>query len=177
MKSHNPFARRVIWAVAGTLFVALAYIGFNSRQNNVTESATATIPPELTPTSPPEFMMPTLLPPPSPEGREFFPEYVLHRYAYDEAAYPQYAEVLPDAPCATWENGGLSWSFFEDIPSMKLGWGASVWLPIYRFCGFPLPFPQKPTQTKIDDAPREWVTWKSTQLAIMPPGPTITPSP
>ncbi|MCY4106670.1 MAG: hypothetical protein OXG02_08195 [Chloroflexi bacterium] len=177
MKSKNPLTQRVIWVVAGVLFVALAYAVFNSRQNNATASTTATSPPELTLTSPPEFMMPTLLPQPNPDTLEFFPEYVMHRFSYDEAAYPQYAEVLPEAPCATWENGGLTWSYHENIPSMKLGWGTSVWLPIFRFCGFPLPYPQKPTQTKIDYAPREWVTWKSTQLAIMPPGPTITPSP
>ncbi len=134
---------------------------------------------ERTPTpeptsSPPEFMMPTVLPPPNPEILEFFPEYVMERYAYDPASYPQYAEVLPDAPCATWVNGGLTWSFFEDTATMKLGWGASVWIPIYRFCGFPLPYPQKPAQTKIENAPREWVIWKSTQMAGTPT-PTSSP--
>ena len=161
-------AQWIIWILAGTLIVVLAFVWISDREDNSTASAT--------PTTPPEFMMPTLLPPPHPERREFFPEYVLERYTYEPDSYPQYAEVLPEAPCATWENGGLSWSFFEDTPSMKLGWGASVWIPIYSLCGFPLPYPQKPTQTKTDNAPREWMIWKSTQVARMP-GPTVTPMP
>ena len=168
MNSHKPPAERISWVVAGALIAALAYGWYTSRENISTASAT--------PTAPPEFMMPTLLPPPEPEKLEFFPEYVMDRYAYDEAAYPQYAEALPEASCATWENGGLTWSFHEDIPSMKLGWGATLWKPIYRFCGFPLPYPQKPTQTEIGNAPREWMIWKATQVARMP-GPTVTPTP
>ncbi len=155
--------------VAAGLVLVVAFIILNASREN-TSSVLAT------PESPPLLVIPSLLPPPHTDGREFFPEYVLERYAYDPASYPQYAEVLPEAPCATWENGGLTWSFFEDIPSAKLGWGASVWLPIYRFCGFPLPYPQKPTQTKIENAPREWVIWKSTQMAGTPtPEPTSSP--
>ena len=168
MNSHKPLARLIIWVVAGALFAVLAYAWFISRENNATASAT--------PTAPLEFMMPTVLPPPNPEILEFFPEYVMERYAYDPASYPQYAEVLPEAPCATWENGGLTWSFLEDTATMKLGWGASLWLPIYRFCGFPLPYPQKPAQTKRENAPREWAIWKSTQMAGTPaPEPTSSP--
>lgn len=168
MNTHKPPAQLIIWVVTGALITALAYSWFTSREDNAAASAT--------PTAPPEFMMPTLLPPPHPDRLEFFPEYVMKRYAYDPDSYPQYAEVLPEAPCATWENGGLTWSFNEDIPSMKLGWGASVWKPIYRFCGFPLPYPQKPTQTRIENAPREWVIWKSTQIAGTPsPMPTSLP--
>ena len=180
--------------VAGMLLTVWAYTGCSDRErvNNISVPATATSPPartltsspELTSTSPPNlaltsppvFLMSTVLPPPDPEIQEIFPEYVMHRFTYDETAFPQYAAVLPDAPCATWENGGLSWSYREDLPNIRLGWVASLWLPIYRFCGFPLPYPEKPTQTRIENAPRDWVDWKMTQMAIMPP-PTITPAP
>ena len=124
----------------------------------------------------PTLVFPTIMPSPHLKGSEIFPEYVMDRYAYDEAAYPQYAEALPEAPCATWENGGLTWDFFEDHPEAKLGWSVSVWIPIYRFCGFPLPYPEKPLSTQFSRAPEEWVIWKATQVAKMP-GPTITPSP
>lgn len=124
----------------------------------------------------PTLAIPTLLPSPYPIDMKLFPEYMMDRYAYDEAAYPQYAEALPEAPCATWENGGLTWRYLEDRPEAKLGWCASVWLPIYRFCGFPRPYPRKPVSTRFSGAPEEWVIWKSTQVAKMP-GPTITPSP
>ena len=92
----------------------VAFIILNASREN-TSSVLAT------PESPPLLVIPSLLPPPNPEIPEFFPEYVLDRYAYDEAAYPQYAEALPEAPCATWENGGLTWDFFEDHPEAKLG--------------------------------------------------------
>ena len=130
--------------------------------------------PEVSPTllttseSLPTLTIPTLLPAPHPIDLQLFPEYALNRYAFGEAAYPQYSEALPEASCATWENGGLSWRFLEDHPEAKLGWSVSVWLPSYRFCGFPQPYPRKPVSTRYSGAPEEWLTWKATQLAEVP---------
>ncbi|MCY4106669.1 MAG: hypothetical protein OXG02_08190 [Chloroflexi bacterium] len=155
---------------AAALALAAAYFFLDRGREDSSKLPTTT-------DSLPTLAIPTLLPSPNPIDLEIFPEYVLERYAYDETAYPQYAEALPEASCATWENGGLTWRYLEDHPEGKLGWSVSVWLPIFRFCGFPQPYPRKPLSTRNSAAPEKWVIWKATQLAKMPPGPTITPSP
>lgn len=49
--------------------------------------------------------------------------------------------------CATWENGGLTWLYYEKDegpPNERLAyWGAWVKQPCYRFCGIPQPYPEK----------------------------------
>ena len=83
------------------------------------------------------------LPPPPYDNRPlYFPESILDSLEYGPDLYPEFAEANSDAPCATWENGGLTWLFFH-MPA-DLGWVVEVAQPDYRFCGISVPHPAKP---------------------------------
>ena len=99
---------------------------------------------------PPSFS-PTQLPlPPDLNKPVHFPEIALEYLEYGPDLYPLYAEAYPDAPCATWENGGLIWLVLSykvhaEFIAEAVGWLVQVRLPRFRFCGFPRPYPAKPT--------------------------------
>lgn len=86
-----------------------------------------------------------------------FPEENLEQFPYSAIAYAEFAEGLAaDTPCASWENGGISWwdpsevswerssVSAEEYPELWAGWNAIAKFPSFRFCGFPAPYPEKP---------------------------------
>lgn len=86
-----------------------------------------------------------------------FPEANLEQFPYSTTAYAKYAAGLAeDTPCASWENGGISWWDPSEIswersavsaiehPELWTSWHAILSFPRFRFCGFPAPYPEKP---------------------------------
>ncbi len=102
-----------------------------------------------------------------PDHPELWPERVMESYPYYPDSYPAWAEAYPDAPCATWVNGGLGWVFVEDATDVQGDWGVMVWQPVWRFCGFPRPYPEKPEKPG-DSMPPEWAEWDDNRLATTP---------
>lgn len=73
-------------------------------------------------------------------------------------------ELLPDhpfAPCATWENGGLTWEFVPQEGGEGF-WATAVWRPVWSFCGFPEPYPKLPVGRRLSIQPRAWQEWRAT---------------
>ncbi|MCY4105192.1 MAG: hypothetical protein OXG02_00570 [Chloroflexi bacterium] len=90
-------------------------------------------------------------------GGVMFSEEWLVRFPYSRTAYAEYAAGLTvDTPCASWENGGITWwdrravswerapEYLAAHPELAVGWDAIVHFPAFRFCGFPEPYPEKP---------------------------------
>ena len=72
---------------------------------------------------------------------------------FKPSLYPDFADALPDAVCATWENGGLIWDQLgisvqgNSLDVDASSWGVLVSMPEYRFCGIPEPYPDKPEES------------------------------
>lgn len=108
--------------------------------------------------------IPPIDPPPHVDMPLLFLEDSVETYPYSPDSYPAYAEAHPDAPCATWENGGLVWEYYVFQRPAQPSWVAVVGQPEFRFCGFPRPIPAKPP--------------KPTPIPIVPdPSPESTSSP
>ena len=97
---------------------------------------------------------------PNERNGMMFPEEWLEQFPYSSTAYAKYAEGLAaDTPCASWENDGIRWwdrsavswerfpEHVEEQPELLVGWDAVVAFPVFRFCGFPSPYPEKPVET------------------------------
>ncbi|MCY4009140.1 MAG: hypothetical protein OXF22_05255 [Anaerolineaceae bacterium] len=93
-------------------------------------------------------VLPTLQPPPAVDRPLYYSEDTLESgvLVYGPDLYPAYAEQLPESPCATWENGGLNWIYFDRTAPDEQGWFVELKQPDFRFCGFPTPYPAKPTE-------------------------------
>ena len=68
---------------------------------------------------------------------------VMPQYLYPDQV-EQYAwarRIGKELPCATWENGGLSWAL-----NVWLEWKIVVTLPSFRPCWVIPPFPEKPRE-------------------------------
>ena len=95
-------------------------------------------------------------PPPSLDQPFFLPESSFAELDFDPDTYPDFASLHPDAACATWENGGITWLAIHE----ELGWLAQILLPEFRFCGIPDPYPKKPEFLPL---PEEMDTYESVE--------------
>ena len=97
---------------------------------------------------------------PSAELYDMFLEEEMVAHEFCEECYPEYQEAYPDVSCATWSNHGLSWLRVH-VSDRGDVWAAAVWPPLWRFCGFPEPFPPKPEGMGV--VPEEWLQWYEEQ--------------
>lgn len=99
-----------------------------------------------------------------PQGAVMFGEAALDEKPFCPESYPEYAALNPEAECATWENGGLDWLLL-----LEGEWGVTVWQPLWRFCGVPRPYPEKPRRIAEFQPPAAWMEWWTTQGATATP--------
>ncbi len=138
--------------------IAVGYVSYMSEDSTATGSSTS-VPTQYSYQEP----VPTvLIPPEHPDAFFWVPEYAMERFSYGEDSYPQFEEILPDAPCATWENEGIGWVYWEDGGI----WIGRVYSPLWRFCGYPLPFPPKPDG--LGYAPKAWLDWTFNRPTTVP---------
>lgn len=144
---ENPRRLRNATLSALCLLLVLALLILESARH---EAAPA---PELRP----EMFATALAMPSRMPTKMMFPEDWLAQLPFSETDYAEYAAGLPaDTPCASWQNGGISWwdrsavdwdrapAHIAEYPFEREGWDALVAFPQYRFCGFPAPYPEKP---------------------------------
>ena len=115
-----------IWLLLLLLVLLMARLTHTAIGQEPTSANPITTPGNRTPLS-------IVSPPTDHNTPQFWPEHDFPAYPYCSGSYPDYAVAYPDAPCATWENGGLTWSYLNELT----GWGTVVWLPVHRFCGIP----------------------------------------
>ncbi len=150
---------RLLWIDGLSILLMTLVVGCT---NSMEESGTLTSYPD-----PHTFTaLPTMIPAyPDLNQSMLFPEAALEYFTYDPDAYPQFAEAFPDAPCATWENGGLTWFKHEGDEE----WAVRVRFSDYRLCGFPSSQPDKPTEPTMEWPPDEEVSERATEITLPPP--------
>lgn len=86
----------------------------------------------------------------------------LKLFAFEESELADHP--FTTAPCATWENGGLGWHLIPEIVDDEITekWVVAVWRPIWNFCGFPEPYPDKP-EDHFGVIPPEIIGWLAQQ--------------
>ena len=143
-----------VWILTAAALMLLVYVYFRDRAETPDSPPLPTASSEVLPASSEALSgrgLPTLQPPPVVDRPIYYSEDTLENGALSFGAdlYPAYAEQIPESSCATWENGGLNWIYFDRTAPDEQGWFVELKQPDFRFCGFPSPYPEKPAAPTV----------------------------